>query len=378
MAEENLEGLDDLDSLLDEDAGGEAEEGGFAGELDDFLSDEEGAEEGPPAEEEEGEADSELDSFFEDLSTIDDLEVAQEEAPPEEEVPAAEPAEAAAAVAAVAAPAVAAAAPAAPAAPRERKPPSRFWRRIRHAIILGILAGGGYYAYITFFPDFEVPWPDVKMEDITKLSPFKGEEEPPAEPPKEEVAAMAPPPAPPPAPPQAAPPPRPVPAAPPPPPGQGYGVQVATCFFSTCVQGFQGLLQRNNRGIFVKETTTRSESLEIISRTAFTSRQAADEVVGRINREHRLEGQAYTKRAGNAYRISMGNFPELARANVVKDALNQRLGGEVVFASELRSVPYTLRKVVTGRFASRDEARRELLVLRKLDSRFRGSFIVRN
>jgi len=100
--------------------------------------------------------------------------------------------------------------------------------------------------------------------------------------------------------------------------------------------------------------------------------------VARINREHRLEGQAYPQKAGNGYRISMGMFPDLARANVVKDELNQRFGGEIVFTSTLKTVPYTLRRVVTGRFASRAAARREMQTLRKLDNRFSGAFIVRN
>ncbi len=369
MAEENLEGMDDLDALLDDDAGGGGGEGDFAGELDDFLSDEGGAEEGAPGEDGEG-GDSELDSFFEDLSTIDDLEVVQEDEPAAaEEVPAAEPA--AAAVAATAA--VAAAAPAvaaAPVAPREKGPPGRFRRLLKRIVILAILVGAGYFAYIFVLPYFQQNLPE-KWKDIKEMAPFGGEEqtERKAEP------AEKPPPEPP--PPAAVAPPQ-EPSLPPPPPGEGYGVQVATCFFLSCVEGYQGLLRRTNRATSIKETTTTSKSLEIVTSTEFINRQAADEMAARINREHKLEGQAYTLKEGGAFRISMGTFPELGRANKVKDALNQRLGGEVTFTSKLKTVPYTLRRVVTGRFATRARAVRELRALKKLDRRFRGSFVVRN
>jgi len=80
MAENKLEGFEDFDNVLGE---GEGKEGGaaeFAGELDDLLGADapaEGAAGGAPAQ-----SDSELDSFFEDLSTIDDLEVLQEDEAP--------------------------------------------------------------------------------------------------------------------------------------------------------------------------------------------------------------------------------------------------------------------------------------------------------
>jgi hypothetical protein len=162
------------------------------------------------------------------------------------------------------------------------------------------------------------------------------------------------------------------------PKGKGYGVQVATCFFAKCVKGFQNLLARNNRNYSISVKSRKSESLEIISGTNFEIRDIAEQIAIRINAEHRLEGQAYVRRSGGGYRISMGTFPDLARASLVKDSLNQRLEGEVFFNSRLKSRTYRLSKVITGRYASSTEARGELQALRRLDRRFKGAFIVRN
>ncbi len=390
MAEENenLEGFEDLDGLLEDDAGGGGEDAGFGDELDNFLGEDDagGGDAGTEAAGDEGGADSELDSFFEDLSTIDDLEVAQEEAPPAAEAaPAAEaPPAAAPAAAAAAAAAPAAAAAAAPAAPKQPMNLSGIKRAIKYLVLLAVLGGGGYFAYTILFPKIELPWPIVKEileEDQPKPQPVARPELPP---PPAPVMQPLPPPPPPPAaqpaaPPQVAAQPAPVPsAAPALPAGKGYGVQVATCFFATCVNGYKRLLSRTNRSRFITEKRTQSESLEILSATTFTSRDKAEELAGRINHEHRLEGQAYVTRVGGAYKVSMGTFPDLSRANVVKDSINQRLAGEASFTSRLKSSTYRLRRIVTGRFATRAEATREMRTLRRLDPRFRGSFVVRN
>ena len=74
----------------------------------------------------------------------------------------------------------------------------------------------------------------------------------------------------------------------------------------------------------------------------------------------------------------MGTFPDLSRASLVRDSLNQRLEGEVFFTTRLKTRSFKMSKVVTGRYASAAEARQELRALRNLDSRFKGALIVRN
>ncbi len=373
MAEDNLEGMEDLDSLL-EDGGGEGGEESFAGELDDFLGDDAGADAGAGGEEEGG-GDSELDSFFEDLSTIDDLEVIQDEESPPEPEGQPEPAPEAPMEAPVAAAAVAAAAPAAAAAAKKRRSP--FLRRmVVWLILLGAFGGGGYWVYNYFFPDGEPPWEQVeKVKSLVGRGPEKlrqiFEEDPDAVKPP----AKAPEP-PPPVPRAAPPPPRPKDTTPPP-GARAYGVQVASCFFSSCLDGFRNTLKRRGRKVYLRERKANNQSLEILSRSAYPSRETATEIAERINREHRMEGQAYVVKGRDGYRISMGTFPDLSRANVVKDSLNQQFPAEVVFTTQLRQAPFKLQRVIAGRYATRAEARRELRALKRADRRFQGAFVVR-
>lgn len=416
MAEENseeLEGFDDLDGLLDEDAGGGGGDEDFAGELDDFLGaddaggddmdaggDEEfgGADEFDTGGGDEADAsESELDSFFEDLSTIDDLEVTQEEMTAEaapEEIPV-DDMESAAEMAA-AAPVAAAAVAAAP----DRPTTSRPWRRrFKFLILLGLLGGGAYYANITFFPEYKVPWPEIPIpeidielpdipvpqlpwplvEDILEEEPLVQQQAAPPPPPAEPspLGKLLPPslrPEP-----ETPDPSRPVPRlGSPPPKGRGYGVQVATCFFAKCVKGYQKLLARNSRTYSTAVRGRRNESLEIVSGTVFDSREIAEEMAVRINRAHRLEGQAYVVSSGGGFKISMGTFPDLSRASLVRDSLNQRMEGQVFFSSRLKTRSYKVSKVITGRYASRGQAQLEMRALRSVDLRFRDAFIVRN
>lgn len=409
--EENLEGFDDLDSLLDDSEGGDAESG-FAGELDDFLSDDGGDMGGGEmgGDDDAGGGDSELDSFFEDLSTIDDLEVIQDEEPP----PVAD--DSAGEMAAVAA--VAAAAPAAkkekkpkkekkkkekkpkkPKAPRQKGSGSRLKKVAIILLLLG-LGAGGYFAFLLFFPDTEVPWKretqvltselaqklramsddikkgigDVefgngnndtkrpkKRKFIPPPPPLDEEEEQPRvvektrsrprktfSPPPSDVS------------------------------GPGYGVQVATCYFSSCVETFTNSLRSSGHNIYIMEKTTRSNTWEVYSTTIYRSRDAAQNIADRINDEYRLDGHAYIFRSGRGYKVSMGSFPEENRVFEIADALNQMFFQDITFTSRNKRSSQVLRKVIAGKYENWSVAARERRKLRRMNPRFRGAFVIRH
>lgn len=363
MAEEKLEGFEDFENVLGEGEGGA--EADFGGELDDLLS--EGADAGEAAPEA-GPADSELDSFFEDLSTIDDLEVLQED----EEAPAA--AEVAAEVA-VPAPEAAVERAAPEPRPREKKKRGLFGRLLRWLIVLGILLGGGYYLYLFFFPDFPLPW-QVMEEEKDKLISLLEEKLQPA--PPLEPAPRPPTPAP-----AVAPPPKPRPApvvrpAKPPPERGRWSIQVATCFFPSCLDGYRSYLQAHQRSVLVREKRSNNESLEIYSVSTYGDREQAQELADRINKNHPLEGHAYIFREKGGYKISMGTFADLARTNVIKDALNEQFFGDVGFVTRLKTIPYKLKSVMTGRYPSRRAAQAALAKLRDEDPRFKDAFVTGN
>lgn len=370
MAENKLEGFEDFDNLLGE--GEQGSEGGeFSNELDDLLGGEGDAE--PEAEAGGGGGgDSELDSFFEDLSTIDDLEVLQDEEEPPPEEPAAP--------AAAAAPEPRReqrAAPKRERAPREPRKRGFFGRLVRWVILLGILAGIAYALYWFFFPSFEVPWqveePPPRMEPAPPPQP-----EPPA--PEPEPKAMRRPPPPPPEPepePKPKPAPKPRAAAKPAPQRGPWHIQVATCFFDSCVADYRAYLQSRGRKVTLRTKTASTEALEIYSSSAFADRESAQAMADRINAEHPLEGHAYAYQENGSWRLSMGAFPDLARANVVRDSLNQQFAGDVMFATRLKAFPYHLRSVLTGGYATRNQAEAELQALRQQNERFNDAFVTR-
>ncbi len=348
MAENKLEGFEDFDNIMAEGQSAPKPEGA-AGQLDDLLGKEGGAAEG---------GESELDSFFEDLSTIDDLEVMQEE----EKAPAAAPP---AAAAAPPPPRVEKAAAPAPKPKPIKKPrasgkPGRLKRLILLVALAGIFGGGGYYVYTTYIAgEGKIPWPTFSTESLfpKKAPPVAVEPPKPPPPPKPVVHK--------PAPPRHA--------------GPTFGIQVATCFFDSCVTAYRAMLKANHyASVELRERSGRTEVLEIYSQTRFSDRQTAQDLADKINKENRLEGNAFVLEEAKAFRISMGSFTDLSRANVVKDALNQRYHGDVVFGQRLKALPYALKAVITGKYPSRAEAERALTELRKLDRSLDGAFIVQN
>lgn len=376
MTEENLpdEELEDFDSLLSDaqDAGMDDDAGLGGGDLDDIFGQEGGGDDPFAADDSDagGGGDSDLDSFFEDLSTIDDLEVLQEDEEPsdesepsmDEEVGAPEPP----VDAEEAAPAPVKEKP--KKAPREKKPRGPLFKMIKWLVLLGIFAGGGYYAYMFFFPEYPMPWDVIEGEKDKLVSVF---EERLAKPPPPEPLKLAPPP-----PVQ----PRPAPVRKPEPPKeQGpWSVQVASCFFPSCLEGYSSFLKSTGRSVVVRGRTARSETLEIRSIATLGDLEPAQRLAERINSNHPLEGHAYAVKVQGGYRISMGAFADLSRAKVVKEALNEQFFGEIAFSTQLKTFPYQMKSVMTGRYPSRSAANKALAQLRDKEPRFKDAFVARN
>jgi hypothetical protein len=343
MAENELDNFENLDDLFGEEKQGGEAAAAAGGDLDQLLGDKpaEGAGEAGAA------SDTELDSFFEDLSTIDDLEVAREEAPP-----AAPPKIEPQAGLRAEEPAPRRATPAKP-----KKKGGMLRRALILLVLLGVAAGAAYWF---FLPSEQVPWEVSAPEEKTE-QPVK-EEAPPPPPPQPLVAKPAPPPQP----------------APPPAPRATFSIQVATCFFPSCVQEFQKRLKEVKIPSRVREKAQSRETLEIYSATTFDARDMAQQMADKINRENRMEGQAFVIEEGNGFKVSLGHFTDLGRANIVRDALNQRMTGEVNFTTRIKGIPYKLHYVLGGNYGSQTAAEAARKKLLASDSRFADSFVVRN
>ena len=161
------------------------------------------------------------------------------------------------------------------------------------------------------------------------------------------------------------------------PKGPAYRAQVATCVLDKCVGEFQRALRKAGLSIHIRTTTTKTEAVELVTRQSYETLVIARELVDRINYDHKLEGRAFVIKQGKGYRISMGTFPDLSRANVVKDALNLQWGEDANFRAQVMENSYSVRKISAGKYFSRAEAEKAVANLQTQNRIFRDAFIVR-
>lgn len=387
MADNELQGFEEItggDTDAD-DAGG-----GFDTNLDDIFNTGDGDDSGGGMDAFDSgmgdEAGSSLDSFFDDLSTIDDLEVLQDDAGDSSgadsdiEVGAPKVAEDEGEEESVAAE---------PVKKKEKKAqpsgePGFIRRWFFRIIVLLVLGVGGFFFYTTVgekLPEYWGVVPEGIDEGMKIVKGWMGSDGKVTPPKKTVMKALPKKPEPLPivttkrasAPqmPRIKAPPRPKPESGP------WSIQVATCFFPSCVKGYNNYLKANKRSVLLLEKSSRSQSLEIFSISKFSRQEDARQIAQRINGSHPLEGHAYSYREKDAYRISMGVFQDLARTKVVTSALNRQFAGEILFSTRSKEFPYRVKAVLTGKFPSRQSAASALARLHNQDPRFKGAFVVK-
>ncbi|MEE8434783.1 MAG: SPOR domain-containing protein [bacterium] len=381
MADDELEGFEDFtggDAAAD-DAGG----AGFDSNLEDiFNTGDEDAGGGMDAFDGDmggDDAGSSLDTFFEDLSTIDDLEVLQQD--DEEEAPAPDDSEIEVGGTAVVATEEEEAKPEKPKKEKKPKEPGAIKRWIKRGMWLAAVLVIGFFIWSTIIPNFSTYFETAKEWIAAGMEYLEGEEQPEAPPEKEKDGEMqadtgkTPPPLP--RPEKDTPPTPRVAAKPPPPPKTGpWSIQVATCFFPSCLDGFKNYLSANKRSVIMQAKTSQSHSLEIFSISRFNVLEDAQQIADRVNKGNPMEGHAYTYRENGSFRVSMGRFQDLARAKVVKNALNRQFAGEIVFSTRAKHFPYKVQSVMTGKYPSRSVASRALARLKDRHPRFQDAFVV--
>ncbi len=385
MAEE-LDGLEGIGDLDDE----------FGDQLDSFMDSE-------------GGDDGELDSFFEDLSTIDDLEVQDDDLSAgggdaddfssedlEDEL-----APAAAAAAGAGAATATAASDDSPAHKAEKKKKKSSGDK-KPLLIPGIITGaagavlGAAAVAAMYFMAPPPPPMDIEEPALAML-----EEPPPPPPPAplltEDATAIT----------------EPVPAAesldeiqevqeivvveePPPPtmdelpvapvveaPPQPvkrprttrFFVQVANCIYQECVDDYRYLLKRTGYATRVETVNEVNPMTEIVSTNLYGEEEASN-LVNRINNENLITGQAYRKPSSSSFQISLGLFPDLTTANRVKAHLNQIYSAEVFFEARRSDQRIRNYRVYAGGFKTKNEALDLQKILEEKDRRFEGMFVV--
>ncbi len=380
MAEE-LDGLEGIGDLDDE----------FGDQLDSFMDSE-------------GGDDGELDSFFEDLSTIDDLEVQDDDLSDgggeaddfgsedlEDEVAPAAAAAAGAAAAAVSDDS------SAPKADKKKKKSTSDKKPIlipgiatgAAGAILGAAAIAAMYLMAPPPPPMEVeepalavleepppppppapllteestvkePIPAVEpIEEIQEVEEIVVVEEPP--PPTMDEIPVAP-----------------VVEAPQPvkrPRTTRFFVQVANCIYQECVDDYRYLLKRAGYATRVETVNEVNPMTEIVSTNLYGEEEASN-LVNRINNENLITGQAYRKPSSSSYQISLGLFPDLTTANRVKAHLNQIYSAEVFFEARRSDQRIRNYRIYAGGFKTKNEALDLQKILEEKDRRFEGMFVV--
>ena len=322
MAEEKIEGLEGLDDFGDD----------FSEQLDSFME-----------HEGEDESDSELDSFFEDLSTIDDLED-DEETKIEDDKKATETED-------TVTDSSEEAEETDTAVESEEKPEEQQEKQkkkkaalfdafpLKSALIsgtTGLLLGIITVAvlYYTAAP-LETPEPEIVNElppepptQVVKVSKPK---------PKKTLAK-----------------PKKI-AAKPKVRQFNYYVQVVSCISQECVD--ESRIQLKNLGYAsqVRTSNKNSKIAELIT-TKILAEEDSAKFVSKINKTNPMAGHAFRKSVKNGFQISLGLFPDLKTANMVRTHLNQQFKDQLFFKIQSTTQKTQYKIVQIGGIKSKPDA----------------------
>ena len=317
MAEDKIEGLEGLDDFGDE----------FSEQLDSFMENEgEG----------EDESDSELDSFFEDLSTIDDLdgdedaEVVDDKKDSETEDAVKDSSDEAEETSTV----VESEEKPEEQQKKEKKKKAAFFEGfpLKSALIsgaTGLLLGIITVAVLYYSADpLETPEPEIMVE----LPP---------EPPIQVVKVSKP---------------KPKKTAAKPKVKQfNYYVQVVSCISQECVD--ESRLQLKNLGYEsqVRASNKKSKIAELITTNILAEEDSA-KFVSKINKTNPMAGHAFRKSVKKGFQISLGLFPDLKTANMVRTHLNQQFKDQLFFKIQSTTQKTQYKIVQIGGIKSKPDA----------------------
>jgi len=324
MAEDKIEGLEGLDDFGDE----------FSEQLDSFMENEgEG----------EDESDSELDSFFEDLSTIDDLdgdedaEVVDDKKDSETEDAVKDSSDEAEETSTV----VESEEKPEEQQKKEKKKKAAFFEGfpLKSALIsgaTGLLLGIITVAVLYYSADpLETPEPEIMVElppepsiQVVKVSKPK---------PKKTVAKPK------------------KTAAKPKVKQFNYYVQVVSCISQECVD--ESRLQLKNLGYEsqVRASNKKSKIAELITTNILAEEDSA-KFVSKINKTNPMAGHAFSKSVKKGFQISLGLFPDLKTANMVRTHLNQQFKDQLFFKIQSTTQKTQYKIVQIGGIKSKPDA----------------------
>jgi len=323
MAEEKIEGLEGLDDFGDD----------FSEQLDSFMENEG-----------EDESDSELDSFFEDLSTIDDLED-DEEAEIEDDKKAPETEDTVTdnsdfLYSKEAKETDTAVESEEQHEKQKKKNPALFDAfPIKSALISGtsgLLLGIITVAVLYFTaapletPEPEIanelpPEPPTQVVKVSKPKPKKTVAKPKKIVVKPKIKQF------------------------------NYYVQVVSCISQECVDDSRLQLKNLGYASQVRTSNKNSKIAELIA-TKILAEEDSAKFVSKINKTNPMAGHAFRKSVKNGFQISLGLFPDLKTANLVRTHLNQQFKDQLFFKIQSTTQKTQYKIVQIGGIKSKPEA----------------------
>ena len=153
-----------------------------------------------------------------------------------------------------------------------------------------------------------------------------------------------------------------------------YYIQVVSCISQECVD--ESRLQLKNLGYEpqVRISNKNSKIPELITTKILDGEDSA-KLVNKINKINPMAGHAFRKSVKNGFQISLGFFPDLKTANIVRTNLNQQFKDKLFFKIQ-STIQKTKYKVVQiGGIKTKPEALKIRDQLKNNISDFQEAFV---
>ena len=154
-----------------------------------------------------------------------------------------------------------------------------------------------------------------------------------------------------------------------------YLIQVVSCISQECVD--ESRLQLSSLGFKsrVRTTSVSSGIAEVLSSKVLGDEDSAI-MVKKINSNNPLAGHAYRKSVKNGFLVSLGMFPDLETANRVRTYLNQAFKKQIFFNIQRSTQKIRYQKIQIGEFKSKKDAENLSNRLKQNNPDFQGAFVI--
>ena len=134
-----------------------------------------------------------------------------------------------------------------------------------------------------------------------------------------------------------------------------YYVQVVSCISQECIDESRFQLKNLGYESQVRTAIKNSEIAELITTNILAEEDSA-KLVKKINKINHIAGHAFRKSVKNGYQISLGLFPNLKTANLLRTHLNQKFKDQLFFKiqSTIQKTKYRILQI--GGIKSKPEA----------------------